>query len=381
MAQAYAQIVKVSDVFHHPEFNVARLSGDSVTDGKKKDLTGALIREGWRMNGDGVLEVVKISKDWAARAEADLTAQWEAFKTKADKDSNELPTLKVFEAIRVHKGKIIVPKYMGVSGNCRNAVLLAANVARYTMKPEALPIITEYPVIVREFENEKERAIAQMLENMGKLEGFSKPSEKDQLKCAQFILEQGGTQSDLRRAFTDTTGQKLFGILTLNKRFPAVKLVERIMKDPADPQFIRYGGIKGSDLPRLVTRSDTKALAELNAKNETAGNEQVKPLDQAGLENFLGKPKTNEPKIMAKDNIAALQTQNSNCIVKAVAGAIINNNVDPLNPYIVHAAVYNAVETLCSKGVGPDLDAILTSLTKATDVNVAIKSVKDLLKV
>jgi hypothetical protein len=380
-ANSHAQMVKVSDVFHHPEFNVARLSGDSVTDSKRKELTGALIREGWRMNGDGVLEVVKISKEWLEKAVSELTKTWEELKAKAEKDGNELPRLHCFEANRVNKNKIIAPKFMGVSGNCRNAVLLDANIARYTAKPESLPLITEYPVIVREFENERERAIAQMLENMGKLEGFSKPSEKDQLKCAQFILAQGGTQSDLRRAFTDTTGQKLYGILTLDKRFPEVKLVERIQRDPADPAFIRYGGIKGSDLPRLVMRSDEKALAEHNRKQETAGNEQVKPLDRAGLENFLSVPKTNDPKIMKKDNILEMQTQNPNRLVQAVAAAIINNNVDPLNKFMVHSTVYNTVESLCDLGVGPDLDAILVGLTKAQDLGVAIKTVKAALKV
>ncbi len=378
---AYAQVVKVSDVFHHPEFNVARLSGDSVTEGKKKELTAALVREGWRMNGDGVLEVVKISKDWETRAVHDLNAAWEDYKAKAEKDSNELPRLKVFEANRISKGKIITPKYMGVSGNCRNAVLLDANVARYTTKPEPLPLITEYPVIIREFENERERAIAQMLENMGKLEGFSKPSEKDQLRCAQFILAQGGTQSDLRRAFTDTTGQKLYGILTLDKRFPTVKVVERIQKDPADKEFIRYGGIKGSDLPRLVMRSDPKALAEHNRKMETAGNDQVKPLDAAGLENFLSVPKTNDPKIMKKDNIVEMQTQNPNRLVQAVAGAIVNNNIDTLAKFIAHAPAYNTLESLCDLGFGVELDEILVAITKASKPEVAIKTLKTALKV
>ncbi len=388
MASAsHAMMVKVSDVFHHPEYNVARLSGDSVTEGKKKELTAALIREGWRMNGDGVLEVTKITDSWKERAVQELTKQWEDLKAQSEKDSEALAKLKCFEVNRVKSGKIIVPKYMGVSGNCRNSVLLDANVARYTAKPtpehpDPLPLITEYPVIVREFENEKERAIAQALENMGKLEGFSKPSEKDQLRCANFIMQNGGSQSDLRRAFTDTTGQKLFGIITLNNRFPEVQLLDRIInRDPADPTFIRYGGIKGSDLPRLVMRSDSRALEEHNRKQEVNGNELVRPLDRAGLENFLGTPKVNDPKIMKKDNIANLQTQNSNRIVQATAKSIIENNVDPLAKYIAHAAVYNAVETLCDMNVGPDLDAVLTALTKSTDVGASIKQLKAALKV
>lgn len=388
MAQALVQNVKVGQIYHHPEYNVARLGGDSFTDTKKKALTASMVREGWRQNGDGVLEVTKITKEWAERAAADYTKRWEDLKAQVEKDSKQFgPRLHVFEHNHVKKGKILVPDYMGVSGNCRAQCIDDANVARFTAvpteeSPEPLSLIDTIPVMIREFANEKERAIAQMLENTGKLEGFSKPSEKDMLKCAAFILEQGGIQTDIRRAFGDTTGQKVFGILTLNKRFPGVKLLERIIsRDPTDPTFIRYSSIKGADLPTLVLRSDSKALDEKNRKERTAGRGDLLPLDQAGLEDFLGTPKTNDPKIMKKENIQSLKDNNSNTIVKAVASSIMSNNIDPLNKFIVNAPVYNTVETLCDLGVGPDLEAILVGLTKAQDLGVAIKSVKAALKV
>lgn len=379
--------IKVSQIYHHKEYNVARLSGDSVTDAKRKELLGSMIRDGWWDTQDGTLDAIKITKEWADRAVLELTKEWEGLKAKAEKNGNELPRLHCFEVNHVKKGKIIVPEYMGGSGNCRFGLLLEANVARYTTKPtlehpEPLSLITEIPVCVRSYENERERAIAQMLDNLGKNIGFSRPSEKDMLKCAKFILEQGGIQSDIRRAFGESTGQKIYGIITLDTRFPGVKLLKRITDtDPVDPTFIRYGGIKGSDLPKLVLRSDPKALEEQNRKERTAGRGDLLPLTESGLEDALGTPRTNEPKIMKKENITALQTQNPNNVIKAVAKAIMLNNSDIYNKFTVHAPLYNAVESLCDLGVGPDLEAILNSLTSAPDLGVAVKTLKASMKV
>lgn len=378
----HSQMVKVSEVFHHPEFNVARLSGDYGSEKELAKLQALLVSEGWRMNGDGVLEVVAITDEWKNRAVADLTAQWEKLKesaSKAEKDANDI--LHVFETVRVAKGKIIVPKYMGVSGNRRNKVLLNANVARYLASGDDA-IITQYPVLIRDFANEKERVIAQMLENMGKLEGFDKPSEKDMLLCAQVILHKGGIQDDIRRAFGATTGQKVYGILTLNTRFPEVKLLDRIINtDPKHPSFIRYGPIKGAKLPNLVLRSDPKELTKKNVAERTAGQPETQPLTQEGLEEFLGTKVVNQPKIMERKNIEALATNNPVNIGKAYAKAIESNNTDVINKFLANAPVYNACETLCDKGIGPDLDLILTALTKAQDLAVAVKSVKSALKV
>lgn len=378
--QVHAQVIQVSDVYHHPEFNVARLSGDYGSEAELAKIQASIVREGWRMNGDGVIEVVKITEDWKNRAVKDLTERYEALKTKASGDKKYLPSLHVFEVNRVSKGKIIVPKYMGVSGNRRFSVLDAANAARYSAEP-SLPEVTEIPAIIQVFENEKERMIAQCLENMGKLEGFAKMSEKDMLRAGQLILAKGGIQDDLRRAFTATTGQKLYGILTLDKRFPTVRLVERLINtDATAPDHLRYGPIPGPKLPNLVLRSNPTELAKENAKLKTAGKGQLEALTAESLEEFLGTKKVNEPKIMDKKNIAALADQNPNTIVQRVAKAITANDSDPLNKYIAHATAYNAFDTLVDK-IGPELEAIMVALTKAANLSVAVKNVKTALKV
>lgn len=379
-SSAHSLTINVCDVFHHPEFNAARPTGDYGSESEVAKIQASLVREGWRMNGDGVIEVEKITDEWKTRAIKDLTEKWELLKAKVETDKKNYPALHAFEANRVTKGKIIVPKYMGVSGNRRASVLDAANAARYSAEP-SLPLITEIPVIVQVFANDKERVIAQCLENMGKLEGFAKMSEKDMLRASQTILAKGGIQDDLRRAFTATTGQKLYGILTLNARFPKVRLLERLVStDATAPDHLRYGPIPGPKLPNLVLRSDPTALAKENAKLKTAGKGQLEALTAESLEEFLGTKKVNEPKIMDKKNIAALETQNPNVVVQRVAKAVTGNDTDPLNKYIAHATAFNALDSLCDK-IGPEIEAILTALTRAQDLGVAVKAVKQALKV
>jgi hypothetical protein len=377
--QTHSQIVKVCDTYSHKEFNVSRMSGDYGSESELKKLQTSLVRDGWREDANGTLLAVPITDEWKARAVTELAAKWEELKEKVKTDSKAQSLLTVFEANRVKGTKIIIPKFMLDSGNRRNSILDAANVDRYEAKQ---PLITEFPIIVRHFESEKDRIIAQMLDNMGKLEGFNKPNEKDMLLCGQVILQKGGVQNDIRTAFGATTGQKLHGILTLNTLFPTVNLLNRIINtDAKDPSYLRYGPISGSALPGLVKRATPKELAKENDKRITAGLDAIQPLTAEGLETFLGTKTVNQPKIMERKNIEALSQNNPCNVGKAFAKSVMDNNTDGLNKYIAHAGVYNAVETLCDKNIGPDLEAILVSLMRAQDLGVAVKAVKAALKV
>jgi hypothetical protein len=357
-----------------------------------------MVADGWRMNGDGVLEVVKIDDAWLKKATEILTERWNGLKEAAKTDSKKLSALHVFEATRTSKGKLILPKYMGVSGNTRDKLLElgvvgdkplpSVNVARYDA---GLPLITEYPVIVVEFENSMERIIAQVLENSGKLTGFSKMTEKDFLLAAKEIYTESkkirkgslkGVQNDIRRAVGETSGQKLYGIMVLDERFPEVKLFHRLTElKPEDTGFLRYGPISGPALPNLVMRSDPTELANENVKRRTKGLEQYAPLTAEKLEEFLGTPKTNAQKIMSKDNIAGMDTEYQNDIIKETAKAIYRNDVDGLKKFEVQATVYNTAASICTLGFGPELEEILVAVTKSQDPKVAIATLKKAIKV
>jgi len=396
-ATSHSTNVKVGEVFHHPDFNKARLSRETNPT-KEAELHKSMVADGWRMNGDGVLEVVKINDFWRDFATKFLQERWDGLKEAVKTDSKKQSALHVFEATRTSKGKLIIPKYMGVSGNTRDKLLElgifgekplpAVNVARYDA---GLPLITEYPVIVVEFENDMERIIAQVLENSGKLTGFSKMTEKDFLLAAKEIYTESkkirkgslkGVQNDIRRAVGETSGQKLYGIMVLDERFPNVKLFDRLTnRKPEDAGFLRYGPISGPALPNLVMRSDPTELANENVKRRTKGLEQYAPLTEEKLEEFLGTPKTNAQKIMSKDNIAGMDNDFQNELIKETAKAIYRNDVDSLKKFEVHSTVYNTVSSICTLGFGPDLEEILVGITKAQDPKVAIASLKKTIKV
>ena len=378
--------VPVALIFHHREFNGARQSGDY---GNTKELVQSLYKEGWRISGDGTIELEKISDTWQKRALKDLAAEWEALKIAAVSDVvKNGPALHVFESSRISKGKLITPEYMCVSGNRRMTSLPEANLLRCTNPKEKggpLPFITKVPAIIQSFASDKDRLVAQILENEGKTQGFASTSNKDKIMGAKRIMEYGGLQADIRKAYKDGMGQKLYGLLVLAQRFPKLDIIGRITELKAeDPRFIRFEGIKFSDLPKLVLRSDPEALAKENAKLKTAGKEQSRPLTEVDLEDFLKNgsgPNTNDPKIMKKENIIALTTQNPNTAVQDVAKAVIHNNQDTLSKYVVNAVAYNAMGTLIDANIGPDLEAILVALTKAQDLSIAVKTVKHALKV
>ena len=396
-ATSHSTNVKVAEVFHHKDFNMARLSGETNPT-KEAELHKSMVADGWRMNGDGVLEVVKIDDVWLKKATEVLTERWTALKEAAKVDSKKLSALHVFEATRTKGGKLIAPKYMGVSGNTRDKLLElgvfgekplpSVNVARYDA---GLPLILEYPVIVVEFENSMERIIAQVLENSGKLTGFSKMTERDFLLAAKAIYTESkkirkgslkGVQNDIRRAVGETSGQKLYGIMVLDERFPEVKLFHRLTElKPEDAGFLRYGPISGPALPNLVMRSDPTELANENVKRRTKGLEQYAPMTAEKLEEFLGTPKTNAQKIMSKDNIAAFDTDYQCDIIKETARSIYRNDVDGLKKFEVHSTLYNTAASIVSLGFGPDLEELLLAVTKAQDPKIAIASLKKAVKV
>ncbi len=396
-SSTHSDVVKIGKVFHHKNFNKARLSGET-NPAKERELHQSMVADGWKMNGDGTLEVVKIDEFWKDFATKFLTEKWAKLKEAVKTNSKLQSELHVFEQTRTAKGKIIVPELMGVSGNTRDRMLTegilgekplpGVNVARYDA---GLPLITEYPVIVAEFDNMLELVINQVLENSGKLTGFSKMTEKDFLLAAKIIYDESkkvrkgslkGVQNDIRRAVGDTSGQKLFGIMVLDERFPDVKLLHRLTNlKTEEAGFLRYGPISGPAMPNLVMRSDPQALADENVRRRTKGLEQYSALTQEGLEDFLGTKKTNAHKIMSKDNIVEMKdTKYQNEIIKATAAAVYDNNTDPLKKYEVQSALINNTISLCTLGFGPDLEEILANVSKAQDPKVAIASLKKAVK-
>ena len=166
------------------------------------------------------------------------------------------------------------------------------------------------------------------------------------------IMANGGLEKDVRAKFGDAPGQKLYYLYMLDKRFPNVKLIERFTLDSADPKFLKFSEIRGSNLPRLWLRSNPQQLEEVNRKEQTCGREAIRPLTEEQFEEFLTPPITKERenciKMMNRVNIQAM----SNCpigIVREAFQAVLVNDVKGLQKYLAKADVIDTVVEALAK--------------------------------
>lgn len=373
-----SQIVPVASVAWFKDTNRARPTGDY---GKLDQLRNSMVERGWLMDDNGTLKVEVMPDPLKDRAEKERKDRWDTLKAAASADSNKLVDLKTFEEIYTDgKGKLLPVEYLGISGNRRSEVFFPAMVER---KKENQDLTKEIPVIVCTFTNAVDRLKAQIDENEMKALGFMDMTDVDRLLSAKELVELGATQADLRRAFKDGTGQKLWGVITLDKRFPALGIISRMRKGPEEEGFIRLSSVKFSDLPTLVLRTDPKALAEKNQQLKTGGKEEIKPAVEADIEAYFSgpKPEGNKDKIMKRENIEQMG-ESSVKPLALVAKAIIGNNTDVVKHYLPFALGFNAFDDLILAGDGPFAEMILTRLArtpkdKRGDVAKAVKEVLD----
>ena len=170
---------------------------------------------------------------------------------------------------------------------------------------------------------------------------------KAQLLEAELMLSQGKIQSDIREKFGDTLGQKLFMVHALNRRFPNLNIVNRMINvKPDDQAFISFKHVKGSYLPNLVVRSDPKQLNELNTKRKFCNQEQIQPLTESQLEEFF-KPgevvRENRAKMMRRESIDAFIETCPVEIIRDAFKAIDQDNLDLLRKYMQTPTLLNKV--------------------------------------
>lgn len=357
-------------IYWFKERNEARMTGQYGDDKESEKVMRSMTNDGWFRTGDGIIEVCRMSKEDQDRALKLLQNRWEELKAEAEQTNNTL-SLKTWEAIHVQNGKLVKPEYEGISGNRRGSLLHKVNIARNKVKPEdggPLPPITEIPVIVKEFANEQERMDAQMMENTRKAEGYLPPSDLDMLKWSIKRVQLGGLQKDLRRVLTDTTGQKYYWIIELNRRFPKAGFIERLCKPVDDTAHIRLSAVKGNELPNLGLRSDPEKLAEHNAKAKNKGKagDILEPLTlerfQAYLNEIGKKPVSNEKKMMDKDTIKSLAGNNAGSVIERVLDAVIQNNTDGLKALVDNTEASKALLRLIDEGDGPFIEQVMSKL-------------------
>lgn len=360
-SQDFASIVHISQIVWFRDHNDARPTGNY---GKFDDLKSSFIERGWLKDNNGMVAVESASAEDKERGLRERQQQWDALKAASKQDAAKLIDLAAWEEIWVSGGKLRGIDYVGISGNRRSEAYFPAMVER---RKGNLPITTEVPALVYNNLSPLERLEVQIDENEMKAWGFQDMSDVDRLLSANKAVELGANQTQLRRTFKDGTGQKLWAVIRLDKRFPNIGIIRRCTLEPQDPAWVNLRGMKyHPDLASLLLRTDPEALAEKNQKQLLQGLEPIAPATEDDVTAYVGGKKTddngNKPKVMKGDNIRGLADSFPALPLRAMAAAIANSQVDGLKIYQAAAPGFNALDTVIKSGDYPAVERILLGI-------------------
>jgi len=246
-----------------------------------------------------------------------------------DKESNIVvrvpPTMIVtaFEKLYYDsKGNLKVPAYGAITGNRRHQAWVLAQAARLSC---GKTLLADWPVVVQDFESALERGLACIAGNVGIDNGRLKLGPADIVQSANRIYMLGGKEADLAKAgFNRGMRQKLWVICDLNRKFPELNLVDRIVS----------GKIDFGPLDKEVMR----ILSQGQAKNN------IEPAGLDEVSSYFDNPrekKKNDLKILSKTQMDNLIARYPVDIVRETLFAVRANKSQNLEKFIKFAEQIN----------------------------------------
>lgn len=351
------------------------------------DITDAYIKEGLQLRNEE-WQLLKAAQKQAPSPEtmARLVA-FEFFYVKKDAKGKE---------------HLIAPEYLGCTGNRRSRCVFEAAVERLIIaskdpkndtfnKPENFLQGMEIYALHEHFETEDDRTLRQIAENTAKLEGFKQLNHLEILYGVKDGVETGRIkQARLREDFKDGEGQRIYGFLTLNARFPNLKLFERLTYDDKHPDAIIWSklpqGGKGG-FPEVVRRSNKLTNDDWNRKLlEKNPNATIEPfmseadVAQAFRDWRKGK-QGNEPRMMEKTALQSLQASSPVKVINELMADVLTNKKEAIDKYTAIAPTLNAVHALLGKPEFNGLSEIVTNVASVADDKVRAEMVEYLGKV
>jgi len=187
---------------------------------------------------------------------------------------------------------------------------------------------TSFPFAVAfvEYADELERILAHAAENLKKTAGASKLAPLDYVIIACSVVDEGGRESHLTNNNVKRgTAQKTFAFAKLDRRFPELKLVERVLMDPPElPKGItKYPYGEGCYIP--FSMLDTTALRHLD-KGTTEVAAASKPDEVESYIALVMNDKKAAKRTMTRADIEAKADSHKCQIVRIVCKAILENN-------------------------------------------------------
>jgi hypothetical protein len=245
-----------------------------------------------------------------------------------------------YRELYISKDQGIAPAYRQVNCFHRLWCMPLVNVLR--TKIGMAPII-ELTVEVREFENELARLMVNSRENEAKTDGFVPTSDLDKVFVARKIYENGGRENDIRKAFKDSTGQKLYAICRLNDLNPDLRIVDRIMQEQGSEGYIPFGPLNKEVLRQFAAKGTINL--------EKAG--EVYPIN---LSEYLGAPQVIKPAAPQAAKAADIETriQTRSRLLKHILSAVRMDKLDSLVLFNDFADELDAVfAKMVEKGLTP----------------------------
>jgi hypothetical protein len=305
--------------------NVSRFGDHFKDDADRNKLTAALVG-GWNPSL-GIPRVYELNLDERKSAlverEQERVRLQQATGEQKVMVNGKMITITASDFLRdwdelyTKGGKIIAPMYGLVCTNRRNEILPAVNAIHRKL---GIELITQLPCDVRIYASEIERHVETMLENTQHNTGTKQLTAADKANASRILFQGGATDSDMRRVFGAGEGQKRFAICSLDKRFPELKMVDKI--------------IDGSIVDSQLNKEELRKLLSTNAS-------------QVLVKAYLDDPKAgkdaNKPKMADRAHIEALGNQCPAKVVADTAKAIEMNNIAALRPYGERSADLNIV--------------------------------------
>lgn len=330
--------------------------------GKPDEIRNSLAERGWVQHY--AVSVCPITEEERKEALAERTERWAALKAATTPDA--AVERQVFERLYVDPktNKLHVPQYSGNAGFRRASVFESAMVQRFRdgSIPDSEKILDQIPVSIKEYGEEAERIIDQQLENELQNVGNLKMDDNDKIRITKKLYDLGKPQVYIRKLYTSTTGQKMFGICEANNKWPALKVYDRLFLEATDASQIPIKAIRHDAITKIVNRHDAD-LKRSKGLPLTDKERSYEPITEVEVSNYFRDLKAvgavNLPKMMDRKNVEAGAKQNLVEFFRVAFSSVEDNAQGPMVPYMGHAEALNLHKKLIDAGKG---DAALAAL-------------------
>lgn len=380
-----------------PSRNYARPEGTDTSSAASKGLAKSLAQSLW-LSSQSVV-VVRATAELVKVYVEEVTALLKRLYQQSLDDSKFAPAYEAARERYEKDGTIIVPEYIGVTGNCRNAVMPQAAIMWVTgdgktgeestvPKHEGKNYRDFYDQMVIKADvydslSTEEWVGCQIEENEKKNVGATAMGPAGLILTARKLLDLGFPVSKVRARFNDTNGARAAIMAILAQRFPNLDLfridasgkVSGRLVDTEHPKYIGWSKLNYGELFSLNWRSDPVALEE-RCRADAAkgiGKDDLPTLwlesdIDSKLEGYMGRSTAQATpkavKAMPTKDVEALSKNNPNEAVKIVAEAVTTNNRDGLEKLNARALAMNALMAL---PVNPEFYGALDKLTRVSE--------------